>query len=196
MATKKQERTIAEMMATRLAEIRKRSGLTQAEFAKKIRVSRSFLSEVENLKSKPSLEMIVGVAAHFSEHADPYWLLLGQGDDQEYYPTEDIVPLCCISYCTSLTREIIRHYKKKNEKDGIKEKKYIGFSNLLHILVNQYMRSYNGVLQSYLDKDSAIQEGEGRASQLASSLLVDIDHIRSMGPVMSLYQEDDDSEAS
>jgi DNA-binding XRE family transcriptional regulator len=50
----------------------------QGDFAKWIGVSRSYLSEVENEKGKPSIEMVVGIANSFT-FINNNWLLTGEG---------------------------------------------------------------------------------------------------------------------
>lgn len=52
--------------------------MKQTEFARAIGVSRSYLSEVENEKGKPSIEMIVGIAQHII-YLNNNWLLTGDG---------------------------------------------------------------------------------------------------------------------
>ncbi len=66
------------IIGERIAELRDSLGLTQAAMAKKIMVSRSYLSEVEAGKGKPSLDMIVGIAT-FYPHVRIEWLLTGDG---------------------------------------------------------------------------------------------------------------------
>ncbi|MBI3802735.1 MAG: XRE family transcriptional regulator [Nitrospirae bacterium] len=57
--------------------MRKQAGLTQKTFSERISVSRSFLSEIESGKVKPSLETLVGVVMQFQ--VDAHWLLVGTG---------------------------------------------------------------------------------------------------------------------
>lgn len=59
----------------RIKQVRERIGLTQKEFAAQIGVSRSFLSEIEAGKVKPSVETLIGIVTRFQ--IDPYWLLIG-----------------------------------------------------------------------------------------------------------------------
>lgn len=59
----------------RVKQVRERVGLTQKEFAAQIGVSRSFLSEIEAGKVKPSVETLIGVVTRFQ--IDPLWLLIG-----------------------------------------------------------------------------------------------------------------------
>lgn len=62
----------------RLLEVRKDLGLTQAQFAGRLGVSRSYLSEVELGRGKPSVEMIAGMATAFPQFSLT-WLLTGKG---------------------------------------------------------------------------------------------------------------------
>jgi transcriptional regulator with XRE-family HTH domain len=66
-------------LAARVKAIRDRLGKTQAEFADAVGVSRSFLSEMESGRSKPSSQLILGVAEAFPE-IDRDWLLTGAGN--------------------------------------------------------------------------------------------------------------------
>ncbi len=65
-------------LGARIASVRGHLKLSQAEFSRKIAVSRSYLSEVENEKGKPSIEMVVGIATRFPE-VNLDWLLTGEG---------------------------------------------------------------------------------------------------------------------
>lgn len=64
----------------RIKQVRERAGLTQKSFAEEIGVSRSFLSEIEAGKVKPSVETLIGIVSHF--HIDPLWLLIGASRDK------------------------------------------------------------------------------------------------------------------
>jgi len=75
--------------ALRVKEAREASGKTQQEFADLVGVSRSFLSDVENLRSKPGLELLLGMGTAPIPHNDSFgekfsyfskdWLLTGEG---------------------------------------------------------------------------------------------------------------------
>lgn len=64
----------------RIKLVRERAGLTQKTFSERIGVSRSFLSEIEAGKVKPSLETLIGVATRFG--IDAGWLLIGIGSER------------------------------------------------------------------------------------------------------------------
>ena len=59
----------------RIKQVRERAGLTQKRFAEQIGVSRSFLSEIEAGKVKPSVEALIGIVTQFQ--IDAHWLLAG-----------------------------------------------------------------------------------------------------------------------
>jgi transcriptional regulator with XRE-family HTH domain len=59
----------------RIKGIRERAGLTQKDFSAKIGISRSFLSEIEGGKVKPSIETLIGIVLNFQ--IDTHWLLAG-----------------------------------------------------------------------------------------------------------------------
>ena len=73
----------------RITRVRKHKGMSQKEFSAIIGVSQSYLSEVENGKSKPSLELLSGIVNRFNDiNAD--WLLTGRGEMQNSLPTEEL----------------------------------------------------------------------------------------------------------
>ncbi|HEY5600104.1 MAG TPA: LexA family transcriptional regulator [Candidatus Manganitrophaceae bacterium] len=59
----------------RIKQARERAGLTQKEFSARIGISRSFLSEIEAGKVKPSIEALIGLLRNFD--IDAHWLLMG-----------------------------------------------------------------------------------------------------------------------
>ena len=65
--------------ANRVKEIRKNNGLTQEEFAKKLNVSRQAVSNWENSKNLPDLEIIIIISREFSVSLDS--LILGEDRD-------------------------------------------------------------------------------------------------------------------
>jgi DNA-binding XRE family transcriptional regulator len=73
------EMTIATKgIGRRIRAVRSLLSMTQAEFSGKLGVSRSFLSEVESNKSKPSIEILCGIAVNFSQ-INTRWLLTACG---------------------------------------------------------------------------------------------------------------------
>jgi transcriptional regulator with XRE-family HTH domain len=73
----------------RITRVRKHKGMSQKEFSAIIGVSQSYLSEVENGKSKPSLELLSGIANRFNDiNAD--WLLTGRGEMQNSLPIKEL----------------------------------------------------------------------------------------------------------
>lgn len=69
----------ASELARRIKAVRKALNVTQNDFAKSLGVSRSYLSEVETEKGKPSVEMVLGIAEKH-EKVSLEWLLTGKGD--------------------------------------------------------------------------------------------------------------------
>ena len=61
----------------RIRDLRKEKKLTQKEFCALIGTSQSYLSEVENGKGKPSLDMIIGIAMAFKD-VSIRWLITGE----------------------------------------------------------------------------------------------------------------------
>lgn len=60
----------------RIRQIREQAGLTQKDFASKIGISRSFLSEIESCQVKPSIEALIGIIGLFD--IDSRWLIIGE----------------------------------------------------------------------------------------------------------------------
>lgn len=71
----------------RIAKVRAALSLTQAALAKKIMVSRSYISEVEAGKGKPSIDMVVGIAT-WCPAVEIEWLLTGNGEMLRSAPDE------------------------------------------------------------------------------------------------------------
>lgn len=67
-----------------IKKIRKENGLTQAEFSKKIGISRTYLSDLENNRKSPSVETLdkmaekLGVSTTYLLNGDKYALLYNQ----------------------------------------------------------------------------------------------------------------------
>lgn len=76
-------------LGQRIKDVRLKQGLTQAEFAARLGVSRSYLSEAERGKSKPSVEMLVGIAGQFGD-VSLRWLLTGSHADPQTLAIADI----------------------------------------------------------------------------------------------------------
>lgn len=68
----------------RISIVRKAKNLKQSEFSVIVGVPRSTISEVENKKTKPSTDIIVGISNGFSD-INIDWVLTGKG---EMYKTE------------------------------------------------------------------------------------------------------------
>ena len=64
-------------VSERIRQIRKELRITQSKYAEILGVSRSYLSEVESGKSKPNVNMLVGLAK-FVPDVDMQWVLTGE----------------------------------------------------------------------------------------------------------------------
>jgi transcriptional regulator with XRE-family HTH domain len=62
----------------RIKNIRTALNLTQKTFAEKFNISKSSLSELENGKHKPGLDMVVSIAKEYDVNL--YYLLMGEGE--------------------------------------------------------------------------------------------------------------------
>lgn len=60
----------------RFKELRIKNELNQIEFAQRVGISQSTLSEIEKGKSKPSVETVVSTSNYFNVTTD--WLLKGK----------------------------------------------------------------------------------------------------------------------
>ena len=76
--------TSREEIGARLRELR--GDLTQQEFADKLKLSRSYISDVERGRSYPSIPFLVAIAVNCGTSLD--WLLTGEEDPDQHknYP--------------------------------------------------------------------------------------------------------------
>ena len=70
-------------LGLRIKMVREILGETQSDFATKVGVSRSFLSEMESGRSKPSIQLLMGVCKHFPD-VDRDWLMTGRGQISQH----------------------------------------------------------------------------------------------------------------
>lgn len=61
----------------RIKKIRRELAVSQKDFAAKLNIAASFLSEIESGKTKPGYNFLVKLAAEFD--VNPTWILLGTG---------------------------------------------------------------------------------------------------------------------
>ena len=66
-------------MKDRIAQIMKKEGLTNAEFAEKIDISTSSLSHIFSGRNKPSLDVVTRIHKAYP-YVNLYWLLNGEGE--------------------------------------------------------------------------------------------------------------------
>ena len=84
MTNKQIERGFLMSIGENIKKIRKENGLTQAEFSKKIGISRTYLSDLENNRKSPSVETLdkmaekLGVSTTYLINGDKYALLYNQ----------------------------------------------------------------------------------------------------------------------
>lgn len=180
MATDDFQMTQAELIARRIREVRKIAELNQTEFAKIIGVSRSYLSEVEALKAKPSVEMIVGIANQFPHLASPYWLLLGYGVPGPYSErsiSSHHVEWKSMAYALRLRGAMELPAEPIDRAVEVEAK-------VLTILVNAYSQAYGGAVERGGGEVHARWEGELRARELAEAMGKNMDLVIAIGPVM------------
>ena len=68
------------MMNTRIYKVRKASALNQSEFAKKLSLTKNYISLIENGNRMPSERTIIDICDKFEINKD--WLLTGEGEMQ------------------------------------------------------------------------------------------------------------------
>lgn len=73
---------------SRIREFRKDKKLTQKEFCRLTGTSQSHLSEIENGKGKPSVDIIIGIAMEF-KNLPLRWLLTGESIEKDQRPILD-----------------------------------------------------------------------------------------------------------
>lgn len=71
--------------AKRLKELRKAKGLTLEQLGNDIGTTRATLSNFENEKKKPSLDMVIKIADYFQVSID---YLVGRTDDPTFHRTK------------------------------------------------------------------------------------------------------------
>ena len=70
-------------MENRVEQLRKERGLSQEEFAKKLRVSRQTVSSIETGKYNPSLELAFAIAGFFGQRIEEIFLYEGGEINEE-----------------------------------------------------------------------------------------------------------------
>lgn len=68
-------------MNTRIAEIRKESGLTQEKFAQQMGISKNYINLIENGKKRPGDRLVSDICRMFS--VNERWLRTGEGEPHE-----------------------------------------------------------------------------------------------------------------
>lgn len=180
MATPKEPLTQGEEIATRIREVRAITGKTQVDFARIIGVSRSYLSEVEARKAKPSVEMIVGVLTNFPEIASPYWFLLGHGVPGPYDATFKFPETDWQAIFWALTL-----IKRHELSDKVTADKTV-MAKILAALINAYARIFHIALDRGESEEHARLEAKARSAEVAHTLMSDLDTMISEGPAIPL----------
>lgn len=73
----------------RVLEVRTRSGLSQTQFAERIKMNQSAISAIENGERLPTTENIISIANEFNVATD--WLLIGQIEYQTPPTKADVI---------------------------------------------------------------------------------------------------------
>lgn len=173
-------------VADRIKSVRKNAGLTQQAFAQRINVSRSYLSEVENLKGKPTIEMIVGVANEFS-HISLRWLLTGQQPMENY--DLDLMP-----HIEPIDGGALYH--ALSEATRIKEKYNLRLDHstlvqFVAMLYNAYAAKYNEA-RTYGLKDKQGNSGEFVYRNAAASSLHAVSKRFDLGSIFNPFDPSDE----
>ena len=101
-------------MKDRIAQIMKKEGLTNAEFAEKIDISTSSLSHIFSGRNKPSLDVVTRIHKAYP-YVNLYWLLNGEGEmENNPNPSGDIAGFELLSE-TPENSEYSTNYTNGNE---------------------------------------------------------------------------------
>ena len=101
-------------LAARLRAVRRHYELTQQEFARRLGVSRSHLSEVEVNQAKPATDILIGIPRAFPE-ISAEWLLTGAGPMTAGVPAEarDLEAISELATRTAMTvMDLINQQRK------------------------------------------------------------------------------------
>jgi DNA-binding XRE family transcriptional regulator len=137
-------------VARRIQEVRNWSGLKQKDFAERLGVSRSYMSEVEARKRKPNIEMLVGIANTFDE-IRPEWLLTGTGGMLKKDRLQSDSDQCDLD--SQAVAVVIHQYEgilKNVEKDGQAPSLHAKAS-LISWLYKAYMDNYRQQLTAQIE---------------------------------------------
>lgn len=77
-------------MKERIKQIRKNHGLSQADFAEKISISRSALTKIETGENNPSEQTLVLICDKFG--ISRQWLETGEGERLKHSPSDQLIP--------------------------------------------------------------------------------------------------------
>ena len=77
-------------MRQKLIEARKRTGMTQAEVATTINITKQYMSYLENGKGHPSLEIAFRLSALYNVEIDPQDKVYTAFENLLYLPTREI----------------------------------------------------------------------------------------------------------
>ncbi len=71
-------------VGTRIKKLRKEMNLTQAEFAKKANISRTYLSDIENNRYNPSIDTLQNIANHLGVSLEEFF---SESDEKKKTPS-------------------------------------------------------------------------------------------------------------
>ncbi|WP_066452870.1 helix-turn-helix domain-containing protein [Anaerotruncus rubiinfantis] len=94
------------LMGRRIAEIRKKRGLTQEKLAEMADLTNNFISHIETCRSIPSLETIVKLCDALSVTPDE--ILLGTGTASPEYLSSDIIQK--LETCSPSERRLVNGF--------------------------------------------------------------------------------------
>lgn len=78
-------------ISKRYRELREVNKLNQKDFAEKIGINQSSLSDIEKGRTKPSIETVIATSRHFSVSTD--WILLGKNVEFANNKLSDLINL-------------------------------------------------------------------------------------------------------
>lgn len=119
-------------MKDRIAQIMKKEGLTNAEFAEKIDISTSSLSHIFSGRNKPSLDVVTRIHKAYPS-INLYWLLNGEGEMEDNpNPQGEISSIGLLSE-TAENAEYPTNYTNGNEfcKENPSETAHLGVKEIV-----------------------------------------------------------------
>ncbi|HYH20427.1 MAG TPA: helix-turn-helix transcriptional regulator [Azospirillum sp.] len=146
----------------RVKQARTTLQLTQKELARRLSLSQSYLSEVENGKGKANIDLLVGLAVHFPE-LNPRWLLTGIGSMMPAQEEKNEVGDVFLDFDALLTAELILT-KALNEPDNNFNVTTVAY--FVRLMYKTYMTHLKSLMSQGVPEDQARTLARAECEQL------------------------------